>query len=78
MLGHNADEGLLFTSPFVQNNTAFAAFIENDLPDVKPAVLDYITNTLYPPVFDGSQAQNYTSQIGRAAAAVSELIFTCK
>lgn len=39
-----------------------------------PAVTKYITNTLYPAVFDGSQAQGYTDQIGRAAALISELL----
>lgn len=79
MLGHNADEGLLFTSPYVQNNSAFAADIVGALPTLHgdPATVEYITNTLYPPVFDGSQAQNYTDQIGRAAALTSELVFTC-
>ncbi|KAK3677426.1 hypothetical protein LTR78_002964 [Recurvomyces mirabilis] len=79
MVGHNADEGLLFTSPFTQTNADFAAFVVGDLPSLRglPSTLDYITNTLYPPVFDGSQAMGYTNQIARAAAATSELIFTC-
>jgi carboxylesterase type B len=54
MTGHNANEGLLFTSPFIDNNTV-----------------------LYPPIFDGSQAQNYTTQIGRVSAMLSEFSFTC-
>lgn len=79
VLGHNADEGLLFTSPFINNDSAFAEFVVADAPTVAayPAVIDYITNTLYPPIFDGSQAMNYTDQIGRAAALISEISFTC-
>ena len=79
MVGHNADEGLLFTSPFISNETTFETFLTAALPGLKalPNVLSYITTTLYPPVFDGSQAMNYTSQIARAAALDSELIFTC-
>ncbi|KAK3074939.1 hypothetical protein LTR53_002179, partial [Teratosphaeriaceae sp. CCFEE 6253] len=79
MVGHNADEGLLFTSPFIQNDTAFAAQIVNNEPTLAayPDTIDYITQTLYPPIFDGSQAMNYTNQIARAAAATSEFIFTC-
>ena len=42
-----------------------------------PATLNHVVNTLYPPIFDGSQAQNYTNQIARAAAQISELVFTC-
>ena len=68
-------QGLLFTSPFVQNNTAFRKNVATSIPTVKayPSVLDYITRTLYPPIFDGSQAMNYTNQIARAAAISSEL-----
>ena len=79
MVGHNADEGLIFTSPYNQNDSALRATLETALPTLRglPATGDYISNVLYPPVFDGSQAMNYTSQIGRAAALTSELVFTC-
>ena len=72
-------QGLLFTSPFIQNDTSLEQYLTNALPTLNawPAVRDYITETLYPPVFDGSQAQNYTDQIARAAALSSELVFTC-
>ncbi|KAK5172923.1 uncharacterized protein LTR77_003045 [Saxophila tyrrhenica] len=79
MVGHNANEGLLFTSPFIQNNTAFRQYLLRSLPTLRawPSVTKYITKTLYPPVFDGSQAQGYTDQIGRASAVAAELSFTC-
>ncbi|EMD00258.1 hypothetical protein BAUCODRAFT_145551 [Baudoinia panamericana UAMH 10762] len=79
MVGHNANEGLLFTSPFVQNDTAFVTNLQTTLPTLRawPQILSYIMNTLYPPVFDGSQAMGYTNQIARAAALTSELVFTC-
>lgn len=75
MVGHNADEGLLFTSPFLQNNSAIRQYLLNALPTIRayPSVVNYIANTLYPPVFDGSQAMNYTNQIARGAAIASEL-----
>lgn len=79
MVGHNADEGLLFTPWYISSNSIFSAFVATYFNSLKalPQTLDYITNTLYPPVFDGSQAMNYTNQIARAAAAVSEVTFTC-
>lgn len=79
MVGHNADEGLLFTDPFVNNNTAFEEFIVALLPTLAglPKTVDYIANTLYPPIFDGSQAQGYTTQIARVAAIISEVTFVC-
>ncbi|KAI5204271.1 carboxylesterase family protein-like protein [Aureobasidium subglaciale] len=79
MTGHNANEGLLFTSPFINNNSALNDFLTMGFPALgsMPETLNYITETLYPPVFDGSQAQNYTNQIGRVEAILSEAIFTC-
>ena len=79
MVGHNADEGLLFTSPFVDNQTEFETFVAALLPTLQglPKTVNYISDVLYPPIFDGSQAQNYTNEIARAAAAVSEVTFTC-
>jgi len=79
MVGHNADEGLLFTSPFAQNDSALHTELLGALPTLAglPDQVNYILNTLYPPIFDGSQAQGYTNQIARTAALESELIFTC-
>ncbi|KAK6443576.1 hypothetical protein LTR95_000403 [Oleoguttula sp. CCFEE 5521] len=79
MVGHNAQEGLLFTPPFIQNNTDFITAINTVLPTTRawPDVTNYISSTLYPAVYDGSQAQGYKEIIARAAAFVSELIFTC-
>ncbi len=75
MVGHNAEEGLLFTNPAMNSDDAFESYIRRNLPGAVDEVIDYITGTLYPPVFDGSQG--YTDQIGRAAKSISEQVFTC-
>ncbi|EON65216.1 hypothetical protein W97_04453 [Coniosporium apollinis CBS 100218] len=75
MVGHNANEGLLFTSPFITNDTAYEAYIRRNIPSATNDVIEYITNTLYPPVFDGSEG--YTDQIGRVSKTLSEQVFTC-
>lgn len=75
MLGHNLDEGLLFTSPFVTNQSTFAAMISQSFPDVNPIVANYIENVMYPDVMDGSYG--YTTETERAALAASEISFTC-
>jgi hypothetical protein len=64
---------LLFTSPFIQNNSALVELVATTLPTANQATIKYISNTLYPPKFDGSQAMGYTNQIARAAAMTSEL-----
>ena len=74
MVGHNADEGLIYTDPSVQNDTAFRDFIAINLPSVSPSVIEYIDKTLYPEVFDGSYG--YTDVVGRNDLVVSESIFT--
>ena len=75
MVGHNADEGLLFTDPFVQNQTAFATSLATLLPDASTKVINYIDTVLYPPVFNGTYG--YTNQIERTALVISEVSFTC-
>lgn len=75
MVGHNSDEGLLFTSPFVQNQTGYAASLQTLFPDASAKTIEYIDTTLYPPVFNGTYG--YTNQIERTALAISEISFTC-
>ncbi|KAF2194226.1 alpha/beta-hydrolase [Zopfia rhizophila CBS 207.26] len=48
MVGHNADEGILFTSPFSGNDTAFVASIRSLFPTMTADTLNYITQMLYP------------------------------
>lgn len=75
MLGHNTNDGLLFTDPFILTNAEFTGFIMEMLPDASNTTVDFITNTLYPPVFDGTFG--YTTPTARLALAISELSFTC-
>ncbi|KAH6716393.1 Alpha/Beta hydrolase protein [Leptodontidium sp. MPI-SDFR-AT-0119] len=75
MAGHNSNEGLLFASPFVQDNDAFRSFVKTMVPTISANQLDYITTILYPPIFNGSYS--YTSQIDRTALFISEFFFTC-
>ncbi|KAI5357599.1 putative carboxylesterase, type B, carboxylesterase type B, carboxylesterase type B, active [Septoria linicola] len=77
IVGHNANEGIGFTSPFIRDDVSFAQYIGGRMSPSKATTsnLQYIANTLYPPVFDGSQG--YTNQIGRTSRAVAEMIFTC-
>ena len=75
MLGHNADEGLVFSSPAVTNETAYAQLLTSNYPDISPAVVSYIENVLYPADF--SEKYGYTDQIGREALTVAESSFSC-
>jgi len=75
MVGHNADEGPLFTPPYVTNDTALLAFIKQSYPTIQTSVAEYIIKTLYPAVYDGTYP--YTSGLSRTIFIVSESIFTC-
>ncbi|MCJ1367175.1 hypothetical protein MMC16_006307 [Acarospora aff. strigata] len=75
MVGHNANEGLVFTPPFVTTTAAYTSFLRANLPNIAPQVLNYVQNVLYPPIFDGSRG--YKDNVGRAALTLSESIFTC-
>lgn len=74
MLGHNSNEGLLFTNPAITNDSALDADISVDFPHIDPAVRNYIENVLYPPVFDGSYG--YKDEISRVDLIISESTFT--
>ncbi|KAL9624574.1 MAG: hypothetical protein Q9160_001238 [Pyrenula sp. 1 TL-2023] len=75
MVGHNALEGLLFTSPLLTSSSALQANLQANFPTLQPAVAAYILGTLYPPDFSG--AFGYTTDLQRAITIDSEFIFTC-
>ncbi|KUJ06338.1 alpha/beta-hydrolase [Mollisia scopiformis] len=79
LVGHNDDEGLEFTSPFLPpgNETAFTEnVILVSFPDAAATnATSYILDVLYPPIFDGSHG--YTDEISRADYIVSEALFAC-
>ena len=76
---HTSNEGYGWASPNIQDDAAFRAFVLGFFPGLatSPENLDYITTSLYPSIFNGSQANNYTDQYARAAALVTEAEFTC-
>ncbi|KAF2219183.1 carboxylesterase family protein-like protein [Elsinoe ampelina] len=79
LVGQNTNEGLLFTSPFIQTEQNLRDSLVVSQPQLAafPDQIDFILNDLYPPIFDGSQAQGYRNQIARSAAITAELAFIC-
>ncbi|RFU25191.1 hypothetical protein B7463_g11146, partial [Scytalidium lignicola] len=75
MVGHNLNEGLLFTSPFINNQSAYETFLSQTFPDASPIILNYISTVMYPEVYDSSYG--YTTPTERSALAASEISFTC-
>ncbi|KAL7951249.1 Alpha/Beta hydrolase protein [Trichoderma barbatum] len=75
MVGHSADEGLVFSSPYIQNNGDFGDYLGSVFPSTRPEVIDYMSGVLYPPIFDGSLG--YKNQLQRLDLMFSEFAFTC-
>ena len=75
MAGHNIDEGIAFMDPFAQDEARFEADLRIYFPTITDATIQYISKTLYPPVFDGSLG--YTTQTVRSDLLITEAFFTC-
>ncbi|KAG5770183.1 hypothetical protein H9Q72_002848 [Fusarium xylarioides] len=75
LIGMNAAEGVLFGDPRINTTSAYADLIETVVPGITDASSTYIQNTLYPPIFDGSQG--YTNNFERAYLLFQEFVFTC-
>ncbi|KAF4632404.1 hypothetical protein G7Y89_g5724 [Cudoniella acicularis] len=75
MTGHNSNEGLLFTSPLINNSDSSTQAVQVAFPDISLEALEYINFTLYPAVFDGSQG--YFTYYERAKAIVADSSFVC-
>ncbi|KAL9607752.1 MAG: hypothetical protein Q9167_007364 [Letrouitia subvulpina] len=76
ILGHNAREGILFTPPWILNDTQFQDFVKQLFPEVDPAVSSYISTHVYPPVAS-APGLPYSNDFDRAALMTSEVLITC-
>lgn len=75
MVGHNSNEGLIFTSPDARNSSWVNDLLTFPYPGIRQSVVDYITQVLYPPIYDGSYG--YRSPFERADLLISDFIFVC-
>ncbi|OQU98998.1 Fungal Zn2-Cys6 binuclear cluster domain-containing protein isoform 1 [Cladophialophora immunda] len=75
MTGFNAHETLYFTDPDSTNNSVFLSSITGTFPGIQPSVADYVAQTLYPPIFNGSYP--YSSFYERAELTLQDSAFTC-
>jgi carboxylesterase type B len=75
LTSYTSREGLIFTDPAIQNNTALEAYLRGTFPTASPTIIKYISEVLYPPVFDGSRG--YTDQSGRVSLLIAEMTFVC-
>lgn len=59
LVGHNADEGILFTTPYLENEQDFVQYWKGLLPVAQPAAFKHITQMLYPPVVSRQRCESH-------------------
>ena len=78
LTGHNQDEGSRFVpNSLVTNDASYQAFLKSLIPSLAqdPTNLARITQSLYPPTFNGSQG--YTSQTERNNLTFADAVIVC-
>ena len=78
MTGHNQDEGSRFVpNTLISNSSSYATYLSSLIPPLGNNVtaLNFVTQVLYPPVFDGSQG--YTTQAERNNLTIADAIIVC-
>lgn len=76
MIGHNPEEGVLFTPANATDVTTFEDSVLVLYPSMTQENLDHVTETLYPAIFDGTYG--YTDPYGRASNMRADAIIVCK
>ncbi|KFX97985.1 hypothetical protein V490_02525 [Pseudogymnoascus sp. VKM F-3557] len=75
MTAHNANEGILFATPFAKSDKDVGAYLKAAVPSITDEALEVILYSVYPETFDGSF--EYTDQFERVAFLVGEAFFSC-
>jgi hypothetical protein len=78
LVGHNTNEGSSLVNPAFQDSTSaeteelFEELIRAQFPSISSDMVEYILQTLYPPICDGSQG--YTDTVGRISEYIGDAI----
>ncbi|KAI9710447.1 MAG: hypothetical protein M1812_007415 [Candelaria pacifica] len=87
MIGHQSNEGLRYTSPFIQTEAAFTTLLRTAFPQITASDVTYLTQTLYPPtqplpirlpsLIYAPTRPTAASVFDRATLLTAESCFTC-
>ena len=72
---HTANEGLLFTDPRINDTRTYGSFLRRLVPNLSVKAFNYISQTLYPSTFNGTEP--YRTPLQRAALTTTEAAFAC-
>ena len=75
MTGYNTDEGSLLVPPYINDSASYEHYVRGLVPSLTPRSLQYIADTLYPAVFDGSHG--YYDQHGRVNLTYADAMIVC-
>lgn len=75
MVSHNTLEGLTFTKPTIKTSEDYLNMFRQSLPTISNETLGFITDTLYPAVFNGTHG--YKDEFQRALATIQDLAIIC-
>lgn len=78
MTGHNQDEGSIFIpNSLITDEASYTSYLKSLISPLaqNASALNYITQVLYPPIFDGSQG--YASQTERNNLTIADAEFVC-
>lgn len=75
LAAHNSLEGGFFFDPNIASEEAFEAWVNKSVPGLGANRLKYLSESLYPPIFDGSLG--YLNMSMRQMSLLGEAIFDC-
>ncbi|OTA90876.1 hypothetical protein M434DRAFT_22705 [Hypoxylon sp. CO27-5] len=75
MVSHNTLEGLTFTKPTIKTSEDYLNMFRQSLPTISNQTLSFISDALYPAVFNGTYG--YKDQFQRALATIQDLAIIC-
>lgn len=75
LAAHNTFEGAFFFDNNVKTDADFRSWLQWSIPGLSTQAVDFLTSTLYPPQFDGSQG--YTDQASRQMSLWGEAVVDC-
>ncbi|KAI2469029.1 alpha/beta-hydrolase [Annulohypoxylon bovei var. microspora] len=75
MVSHNTLEGLIFTKPTIKTTEDYLEMLREAMPTISNETLNFISNTLYPPVFNGTYG--YTDHFQRALITIQDSTIVC-
>jgi cholinesterase len=75
LAAHNSNEAGHYTDPTTTTSENFTTYMNLYFPAISTSALAFLTETLFPPVYDGSQP--YNTPFERLDLAISDFTFTC-